>query len=148
MIDRNRQFYLDNYEREKARSRAYYAANREARLAYAKANRHLSRKACAKWARKNLEKIRAIAHRRRARKKSAGGSYTADQALEIFKLQRGRCAYCKTKLTAEKHLDHIIPIAGGGRNDRQNLQWLCASCNHSKGDRDPLDFARQFGALL
>lgn len=146
--ERNRRFYLENREREIARSRAYYAANRDARIAYAKANRHISRKACAKWAAANIEKIRSIQHRRRARKKAAGGSYTPQEAAEIFKLQRGRCAYCKIKLRGEKHLDHITPIAAGGRNDKQNLQWLCAPCNHSKSDRDPLDFARQLGALL
>lgn len=32
-------------------------------------------------------------------------------------------------------IDHIKPRHVGGRNDRENLQVLCSSCNGSKGAR-------------
>ena len=42
-----------------------------------------------------------------------------------------RCANCG----AEEGLvlDHVIPIARGGRSQLENLQLLCATCNRIKG---------------
>ena len=42
-----------------------------------------------------------------------------------------RCANCgaEEKLV----LDHVIPIARGGRSQVENLQLLCAKCNRLKG---------------
>lgn len=31
-------------------------------------------------------------------------------------------------------LDHIVPYSGGGSNDPENLQTMCAACNELKGD--------------
>lgn len=42
------------------------------------------------------------------------------------------CPKCNEE-TREFHVDHIIPIAAGGRNSRENLQILCNQCNWSKG---------------
>jgi len=32
------------------------------------------------------------------------------------------------------HVDHIIPLAQGGTNDRDNLRTLCSACNHGKSN--------------
>jgi hypothetical protein len=48
---------------------------------------------------------------------------------------RGQCANCGTtfnELECEPHIDHIIPLAGGGFNDLVNLQMLCDLCNNRK----------------
>ena len=34
---------------------------------------------------------------------------------------------------AELHIDHIVPVADGGRTCEQNLQTLCGPCNLGKG---------------
>jgi len=56
--------------------------------------------------------------------------------LRTYNKQDGICAYCK------KHIDlifwtvdHIIPIAKGGRTKKQNLIGACKTCNMLKGDR-------------
>jgi ATP adenylyltransferase len=37
-------------------------------------------------------------------------------------------------------VDHIVPRARGGKDDPDNLQTLCYSCNSMKRDRDASDF--------
>lgn len=107
------------------------------------------RRASTMWAKRHPDRKRAVENRRRARKYAAGGSYTASDIAELFKHQRGRCAYCPTALTKKnRHIDHIEPIARGGTNDRSNLQLLCQPCNSSKGARDPIVFAQSIGRLL
>ncbi|RKU21073.1 hypothetical protein C6499_22855 [Candidatus Poribacteria bacterium] len=32
-------------------------------------------------------------------------------------------------------IDHIYPRSKGGADDPENLQFLCAACNSTKGDR-------------
>lgn len=36
------------------------------------------------------------------------------------------------------HIDHIIPVAKGGKSVPSNLQVLCSKCNGSKSDRMPV----------
>lgn len=90
--------------------------------------------------------------KRRAIKKQVGGSFTATQILELFEKQKGQCVYCKTKLyktgNNKYHADHIQPLSKGGSNDISNIQLLCSSCNLSKNDKLPEDFAQQFGMLI
>ena len=42
-----------------------------------------------------------------------------------------RCANCGAE--EDLVLDHVIPIARGGRSRLDNLQMLCATCNRVKG---------------
>lgn len=35
------------------------------------------------------------------------------------------------------HVDHIIPLAQGGTNDRDNLRALCSTCNQGKSNIQP-----------
>ncbi len=49
---------------------------------------------------------------------------------------RHRCGYCLTHQQvsgAQMHLEHIIPLARGGRTERSNLWLACAWCNSFKG---------------
>jgi 5-methylcytosine-specific restriction endonuclease McrA len=52
--------------------------------------------------------------------------------FRIF-LSDKRCAKCGAG--ADLTIDHITPRSWGGSSDKQNLQWLCRSCNSSKGNR-------------
>jgi 5-methylcytosine-specific restriction endonuclease McrA len=76
-------------------------------------------------------------------------SFKAEDLETILLMQNYRCAVCRTSLRRKKkHVDHIIPIARGGSNDRSNLQYLCVRCNIEKGAKDPIVFMRELGRLL
>ena len=101
-----------------------------------------------KWAKANPDANRACKVRHKARKRNAEGSHTAADIAWIRKAQRNRCAACSSPLGRKGHVDHIVALSRGGSNWPRNLQWLCASCNCSKHNRDALEFARSRGLLL
>lgn len=92
----------------------------------------------------------AAKHRRRARKRSAGGSFAAADIDQLVTLQRGRCAEpgCRKSIRKIRHIDHIVPLRRDGSNGPRNLQLLCPEHNLRKGAKDPIIFARQQGRLL
>lgn len=93
----------------------------------------------------------ACENRRRARKRRAGGSYTAGQWLSL-KLRTGsKCLRCGRSEQELKRRglklvpDHVKPLAFGGRNDIQNLQPLChgaGGCNNRKSAKF-IDYRRK-----
>lgn len=145
--DKSRAYFKERWhsiplDERKERKQKWYNANREHAIAYT-----------AQWERDNPEQAKAIkavvAHRRRTRKKDVGGSFTDSDVRALLAAQSHKCAYCRVDLRkAKRHLDHIMPIALGGTNDRTNLQYLCAGCNLSKGAKDPIAFAQERGFLL
>ena len=49
----------------------------------------------------------------------------------------GKCAYCGCELDYKKAtIDHKMPLAVGGTNERENLIICYFSCNHYKQRRD------------
>lgn len=56
----------------------------------------------------------------------------------LFQAFGGRCAYCnvRTGLKAGT-VDHYLPQALGGTNERGNLRWCCVGCNTAKADMHP-----------
>lgn len=158
-----------NRERKQAMDRAYAAANREAarqrasewyrqnksrpevkaaRAAYREATKEKQHLWNKRWRDDHPEECGVHARNRRARKRATGKHSVAD-LREIGVLQKGKCAYCTTRLTADnRHVDHITPLVRGGTNGRANLQLLCQPCNNRKHAKDPLDFAREIGRLI
>lgn len=56
--------------------------------------------------------------------------------IELLGQQRHRCAICTGPLgLLDSHMDHIVPLALGGEDDRANLQLVHAACNLRKGAR-------------
>lgn len=102
-----------------------------------------------KWRTENPERTLVFVRNRRARIKGAEGSHTIEDVAEIRRLQGGKCAYCRIRLSdVVEHVDHIKPVSKGGSNRRNNLQLLCGSCNSRKHDADPVIFARRTGRLI
>ncbi len=54
----------------------------------------------------------------------------------IYKRDGYRCRICGvSERYADLEVDHIIPIAKGGKTNYNNLQTLCHRCNVEKGDK-------------
>jgi 5-methylcytosine-specific restriction protein A len=49
------------------------------------------------------------------------------------RVQRGACAYCGRKVPPrELTMDHVVPIARGGRSTKGNVVAACKECNNRK----------------
>lgn len=129
---------------------AYRSANRD-RLSYkssewAKLNPERAKVIRANSRKRNKEASNSITRKRRAALRNASGVHTKQDIEQLFQLQRGQCACCRSKI-GKYHVDHIVPLAGGGSNDKANLQLLCPACNTSKGARVPEEFMQTRGYL-
>ena len=63
---------------------------------------------------------------------------TAGLRFDIFKRDGYKCKICgrSAKDGVKLHVDHIVPIAKGGKTIPENLQTLCQDCNLGKGTKD------------
>lgn len=158
--------YLKNQDRNKARARKRYLDNpayftqwvkdnkdscKASRQKYYAKNKEMLRQKSRDWDLKNpdkfKERMQRAANARRARLAGVGGKLSKGIVQKLIKLQKGKCAYCSTALHAH-HLDHIIPLALGGKNTDDNVQLLCPPCNMSKGAKHPIDYMQSKGFLL
>ena len=56
------------------------------------------------------------------------------------KLAQGVCHYCEQKFSAgELTMDHVIPLARGGRSTKGNSVVCCKECNSKKKYYTPVD---------
>lgn len=134
---KRREKYLANAEKHRAKAREWLANNKE---------RH--REAVKRYRAANPDVKRAEKSKRRAMIRGAGGSFTAKDVQSLLVSQRWLCVYCKVSIQGSHEIDHVIPLALGGRNDKGNLQLLCGPCNRKKGAMHPVEFAQQQGFLL
>lgn len=114
-----------------------------------KEHRDKTRAASRKFYQLNKQKVKTYHHKRRAVIRNAEGKVSADIESRLMDLQKGRCACCNRKFTDVKHhIDHVIALSRGGKNDDSNLQLLCETCNLQKGAKDPIVFMQAKGFLL
>lgn len=97
------------------------------------------------YRKKNPERTREWAQNRKYRKH---GRLAYGTIPKLMALQRGKCAHCNCNIVGGYHVDHIVPLAKGGRHEAENVQILCGPCNLRKSDRDPIAFAQLSGRLL
>jgi len=56
------------------------------------------------------------------------------------KIRDGICHYCQKKVPAsELTMDHLVPLARGGRSVKNNLVPACKACNAGKHLATPVD---------
>ena len=119
-LGKRKQYYQDNREAILARNRDYYEANKDRLL---EQNRQ--------YRQDNPEVWRQADARRR--KRMRGGE--TFERWEIIKRDSVDgvpiCQICKQAITDRNkiHVDHIIPLAQGGENTRDNVRVTCKSCN-------------------
>ncbi len=57
-------------------------------------------------------------------------------------LGQGQCYHCQKKIKpAELTMDHLIPIARGGKSDKKNCVPSCKECNTQKGSKTRAEMA-------
>lgn len=80
---------------------------------------------------------------REAMKRGANGGERFDP-VEVLERDKWRCQLCGRKTPKAKRgthdddapeLDHIVPVAAGGKHTRANTQCACRACNSAKGAR-------------
>ncbi len=163
--ENQKRYRLNNPDKVKQHLDSWRAANPEKAKAstkrWAEANVDRRRAATQRWAARNPEKLAQYKKewdwrnpgRRRLyhltvqdRKRVQAGVLSVDIVQILWELQQGMCAYdfwCRNDLAEIGfHLDHVMPLALGGRHEDANLQLLCPSCNLSKGPKHPDEFVR------
>ncbi|PHR30528.1 MAG: HNH endonuclease [Desulfotalea sp.] len=57
------------------------------------------------------------------------------------KTSSGLCHYCKKKIAYKNiTMDHLLPLARGGRSNKDNLVPCCKKCNNLKKSMMPLEW--------
>jgi len=151
-----RRWKISNPDKRSAIQRRYYLKNKDSKLRYGKEwrlkNKDRIKETSLIWRANNKDRKLIEWRNRDARKRGNGGNHTQQDILEILFMQDNKCAYyrhCGTEITKRnQNVDHIIPIAAGGSNDRSNIQILCRPCNLAKSAKDPIIHCQSLGWLL
>lgn len=122
----------NNPEKSREAGRRQYAENIEHRRAVKNAwklkNPEAIKNALERYRLNHLPKMAEKSHKRRAKLRGNGVFQVTEK--ELIRLYASPCAHCGTMENVT--IDHIIPVARGGRHSIGNLQPLCLSCNASK----------------
>lgn len=145
----SRAYYAKNREKCREKNRKWVAKNsdyeRERQAKYRIANPEIVKAAQAAWMKRNLLRMRLHGAKRRAKTRVSLSEGLVDR---LFELQKGRCTCCGMPLEDKFHIDHIVPLARGGKHEDKNIQLLRAKCNMQKKDRDPIKFMQARGFLI
>jgi hypothetical protein len=139
----------ENREYKREQDRIYTESHKEEKRAYDKVYSQVNRDRKDENSRRYRETDKGKTSRRynvlrrRARKLSAGGTFTPADIEAIRVAQGNRCYICHKPLK-KYHIDHFIPLAKGGTNDPGNLRLACPKCNMGKSDKHPFEL----GVLL
>jgi hypothetical protein len=144
---------VDYKEKFKVYHAAWRAANpgrwKTYREAFEAANPEWKKEWSVKYRAENKERSRVNCINRRATQRKNGGKLSTDISDRLLTIQKGKCSICKSILkTTGHHIDHIIPLARGGKNEDRNVQLTCPKCNLKKNNKDPIIFMREQGYLL
>jgi len=116
---------------------------------YRQAHPDRIRESAKRTRRNHIEKARArgrfYSAKRRALYRAAFGKYTQADIIELIVQLHGKCFWCGVKLV-QYHIDHIVPLAKGGSNERSNITLACPSCNSKKRDTLPTEWQQRIAS--
>lgn len=138
----SKEWSLNNKEKISENKKRYHVENREHiievnRNHYIK-NRDLIRKKNAAYGKSPAGRRAAKASY--AKRRSAEGSFTAEDIKDLYATQGGSCYYCSVNIEAGYHVEHMTPLSRGGRNDVSNICLACAPCNLRKHTKTAEEF--------
>lgn len=141
-LERCKKRYADNKEREREKARKWRLLNpdkvREAErkwkalngAAFKEKYRERYRELHKEWMKRDRElHPEKQRHHIRARLRGAEGTHTANDIIQIFTLQGGKCAACKVLFPVtgkhRYHVDHVYPLSRGGiRQGRKHSTFM------------------------
>jgi len=145
------QWRLDNQEYNRERVKQWRLSHIEQCREHDKQrywnNRTAERERNRRYLKTEAGKRSARSHgsRRRALALQNGGHHTGKDILRLGECQKWQCWWCGRYCKDDYHEDHLIPLNRGGHNDITNIVISCPSCNQSKCDHLPEEWA---GKLL
>lgn len=140
--EHKQEYYIENKERIKETQKRYVLNNREKfdeyQRRYRRQNRDKMKARQRVYYSKNPNANRRYKALRRARERSAEGTYSEAEANVLLSMYN-TCPACGEGFTedAKPTLDHIVPITRNGTNYITNLMPLCKRCNSSKNAKTP-----------
>lgn len=151
--ERNKKWRTENPEAKKAMDAEYKRLNHDKVVMYKKKHYELNatkiKKRSVDWANDNREHVRErerVRHQQhpelrvnakaKRRERIGNDRLPYGTVPALMKSQNGLCACCGQPLI-KYHVDHIMPLALGGRNIVENVQLLLPRCNHKKYAKHP-----------
>lgn len=125
-------------EPKKKHKKVVLTPAQRARNAAWRANRDAKKRAIARIDRP----VGVTSNLRYRRIRENGGRLSSGLVEYLMSHQQGLCACCGKALGGSYHLDHILPVAKGGRNSDENMQLLLPACNQTKHAKDPVAFMK------
>lgn len=149
-VQRQKVIYDKHRDRIRRTQKKWRDANRDEYLAWRRARyRRDPNGYVVSWQAKNRARVRSykrkwkranplrVAWHTAQRNHRLRGSVTWAEWRGVLRFYGNKCLQCGSVERVE--MDHVVPIAKGGRHVVENLQPLCRSCNGAKGIKS-LDF--------
>ena len=145
----------DNKARISEYNKKYWATHNEKRVIYKKDNVTLKEEKAAYnkeyyknnrqvWKKHQASSVYKEYQRtyqaQRRRELKDRGSFTAGDVKDLYATQGGGCYYCSIDIEAGYHIEHMVPLSRGGRNDISNICLACAPCNVQKHTKTAKEF--------
>jgi len=102
-------------------------------------------KAIREYRKNNPHKVREFNQRRKSK---SVGRLPNGTVEKIGNAQNWKCPICTVSIKDKYHVDHVLPVAKGGKHVPLNIQLLCPDCNLRKSAKDPIDYMQSRGFLL
>ena len=91
--------------------------------------------------------IQTRAARQRAERDGSRGTFTADEWRRMLRAFNWCCAYCGRR-GGDLEIEHVVPLAGGGRHESENIVPACGPCNRRKRTKCLPDACLALGVSL